>query len=100
MGQRQLQLFFRFYELIDFLSADGYPQCDVSSNRIWKMALSNFFAIAEVLSVGEDDITDKKVYWNYGEEWYEIFGLEEDGIDYSWAIEGDFEQMHFKLYKG
>ncbi len=47
------------------------------------MALPNFFPITEVLRVREEDITDKKVNRNDGEEWDEILGLEEDGIDYS-----------------
>ena len=95
MCQRQLQLFFRFYQLIDLLSADGDPQCDVSSNRVWELALPRFFTITEVLRVREEDITNEKVNWNDGKEWDEIFGLEEDCIEYSWTIEGDFENMHF-----
>lgn len=47
------------------------------------MALPHFFPITEVFGVREEDITDKKVNRNDGEEWDEILGLEEDGIDYS-----------------
>ena len=94
MSQSQLQLFLRFYQLFNLFSAYGYPQGDVSSNRVWELALPRFFTITEVLRVREEDITNEKVNRNDGEERDEIFGLKDNGIDYPWTIEGDFENMH------
>ena len=47
------------------------------------MTLPHFFTISEVLRVRQEDITNDKVNRNDGKEWDEIFGLKEDGIDYS-----------------
>lgn len=45
--------------------------------------MPNFSAIAEVLGTREKNISDKKVNRDDGEKRNEIFGLKEDGIDYS-----------------